>query len=959
MEECGSAQDVCTGMDGLCQLGSQQPVPFTSYHSYMKLLKVYREVLVDRITNTECVLSNLLKHKYISREEAELSQQQPTQPAKVRQILDLIESKGEESAEYFLHILYQASEIYTDLGPWLKEIQYQPSELIWTKSVIITDTVCQYIQKIKHDLRQDTRFVTSYVKKEDILLEDTFTETLMELINEVNETIGTISHLEDLFSDNGVINEDAETVFLTGDAGVGKTVLLQRLQNLWSKGELCTDVKFFFKFRCRLFNSFKEEDMLSLRDLLFKYNCYPDQDADRVFSYIQQHPATVLFTLDGFDEINVDSDLHDIPDISSPFEPTSPVALLLNLLRGKLLKGSKKLLTARTGTILPLRMVRKRVVLKGFSKEHLLGYLKKFFKNKADQALVLTQLEANPHLCSLCSVPLFCWIIFKCYEHFHSTRSPQRLMDYVTLTDIYLLMLEVFLNRSTKVGLNKQSNSRNDIFKANKCVLVRLGKLARRGIENHDFIFSQEHITAANISQGDVQLGFIKTASHYDGCGNQSTYEFIHLTLQSFFTAFVLVVDEKISARETISFFSRCDHRVTRTHVNRLLLHCLGYSMYCGKELSEMNEHLQFTTLFLCGLLSKTKWDFFKHLSSAGSVQRKRSALKSYLVNRVRTHLKALPHSPLQGFSGVQALPHFIWLLRYIFETQSEALGSLAARGICADYIKLTFCNAFSADCSAIANILRHRKKLIGLELDNNNINDYGVKELIPCFDKLTVVRLSVNQITDDGVKVLAEELTKHKVIQFLGLYRNQITDVGACYVAQIIEECPSCQTVKIGLNKLTGEGGRLLAQAIQKNKAFKILGMWGNQIGDLGATAFAETLRDHPSLQELSLAANGISAEGGKSLAAALRDNRSLEIFWLTENQLNDETAFFFAEALRVNKSLLHLWLIKNKITSVGANHFLEVLNGNTVIQEICLNGNSISAEEAKRYGTEKRLVL
>nr|CDO19219.1 Nucleotide-binding oligomerization domain-containing protein 1 [Chiloscyllium griseum] len=945
-------------MDTVFQPGLHQ-VSIVSAHSFTKLLKLHREVLVGCIKNTECVLKNLIKHEYISTEEAELSQQHPTQAAKVRKILDLVESKGEETAEYFIHILHQANEIYTDLSPWLKEIEYQPSEYILGKSVIITDAVYQYIQKIKHDIRQDTKFVTSYVQKEDILLDDAYTETLMELINGVNETKGTISNLEDLFSDTGIINEDADTVFVTGDAGVGKTILLQRLQNLWSKGELCANVKFFFKFRCRIFNSFREEDKISLRDLLFKYNCYPDKDTDEIFSYIRQHPDSVLFTLDGFDEISVDCDLSDIPDVSSPFDPTHPITLLMNLLRGKLLKGSKKLLTARTGTNLPLRMVRKRVTLKGFTKDHLLQYLKKFFKNQPHQTLVLTQLEANPHLCSLCSVPLFCWIIFKCYKHLQSECNSQQMLDYVTLTDIYLLMLEVFLNRSSKTRLNERNKSQSETFKAKKDSLMRLGKLAKEGIESNNFIFSQEQITAAGISEEDLQLGFIKSAGHYDGCGNQSTYEFLHLTLQSFFTAFFLVVNERIRAKEIITFFSKCDHYLTGPQANIVFLRCLGYKSHHRKDPFETNEHLQFTTLFICGLLCKAKRDLFKHLSSTGSIQRKRSALKTYLADCIKSHLKNLPQAPFEEFCRVQALPRFVWLMRYIFETQSEAVASLAAKGICADYIKLTFCNAFSADCSAIANILRHRKKSIALELDNNNINDYGVKELIPCFDKLTVVRLSVNQVTDDGAKVLAEELLKYKIIKILGLYRNQITDVGARFIAQIVEECPHLRTLKIGLNKLTSEGGKLLAQAIQKSKAIKDVGMWGNQIGDVGAAAFAEAIRNHPSLKELSLAANRISAEGGKSLAAALQDNRCLEIFWLTENQLNDEAAALFAEALRVNKSLLHLWLINNRITEVGANCFFKILKENATIEEICLNGNNISAEGAKRFAEEQRILL
>uniref|UniRef100_UPI00398F5772 nucleotide-binding oligomerization domain-containing protein 1-like n=1 Tax=Pristiophorus japonicus TaxID=55135 RepID=UPI00398F5772 len=920
--------------------------------SCLDLLTVHRVELVNGIKNTECILDNLLQSGYFTSEDKELVQENRIRYDKVRAILDIIYSKGHEAAEYFVHVIYLAKELYPELQDWIKEIQYQPSEHLLRKPVLLTDAVCQYSEKLRRQLKRETKFVTSYVQKEDTLLDDTYTETLMELINAVNETQGSISHLEDLFSDTGVINEDAETVFVTGDAGVGKTILLQRLQNLWSKGELCADVKFFFKFRCRIFNSFKEEDKISLRDLLFKYNCYPDKDADEIFSYIQQHPASILFTLDGFDEINVDCDLNDIPDISSPFDPTHPVALFMNILQGKLLKGSKKLLTARTGTNLPLRMVRKRVTLKGFSKDHLLRYLKKFFKNEAHQTLVLTQLEANPHLCSLCSVPLFCWIIFKCYEHFRSTCSSQGLSHSVTLTDIYLLMLEVFLNRSFKVGLNKRNNSQSETFKAKRGALMRLGKLAKEGIENSNFIFSQEQISAAYISEEDLELGFVKPAGHYDGCGNQSTYEFLHLTLQSFFTAFSLVVDEEISARDTMKFFAGHVPPGRQQQALSPSVPCSNSERSCREFLLEFREHFQLTAFFLCGLLSKSKADLLNHLTCQRKVQKKRSALKSYLVGCVKTYMT-------NGFYQMRAVPRFLWLLRCIFEMQSKDVASLAAKGICKNCIKLTYCNVYSADCSAIAFIFRDLQKTIALELDNNNINDYGVKELIPCFSKLRVIRLNANQITDDGVQVLTEELKKYKIVQFLGLYKNQITDTGAQYVSTLINECPSLIKLTIGYNKITSEGGKMLAQAVQKSQTMKHIWMWGNQIGDSGAVAFAKALRNHPSLKELSLAANGISTEGGKSLAAALKDNSSLKILWLTGNELDDEAARCFADVLKVNRSLQSLWLIKNNITLLGANSLIEALRENSSMREICLKSNTISIEEAAALKVEQRIVF
>lgn len=130
-----------------------------------------------------------------------------------------------------------------------------------------------------------------------------------------------------------------------------------------------------------------------------------------------------------------------------------------------------------------------------------------------------------------------------------------------------------------------------------------------------------------------------------------------------------------------------------------------------------------------------------KHLVPTAALRRKRKALWTHLFASLRSHLKSLPRVQSGGFNQVQALPTFIWMLRCIYETQSEKVGQLAARGICANYLKLTFCNACSADCSALSFVLHHLRKRLALDLDNNNLNDFGVRELQPCFSRLTVIR--------------------------------------------------------------------------------------------------------------------------------------------------------------------------------------------------------------------------
>ncbi|KAK4827243.1 hypothetical protein QYF61_015690 [Mycteria americana] len=933
--------------------------PGASPPSFIALLKVYRELLVSRIRNTQCLIDNLIKNDYFSTEDAEIVVQFPTQADKVRKILDLVQSKGEEVSEYFIRVLQKVTDAYYELQPWLDEIGYEPSENICSKPVVNTDPVSRYCQKLRYELGRDSKFVMSYAQREEMLLEEIYSNSIMELVSFTNESLGEVCQLEALFEDAvGLINEDGETIYVFGDAGIGKSILLQKIQSLWARKELDIGAKFFFRFRCRMFSCFKEDEAICLKDLLFKYNCYPDQDPTEVFHHILQFPHTVLFTFDGFDEIYSNFDLSSVPEMCSPNEPTHPLVLLVSLLRGKLLKGSKKILTARTGTEIQRNIIRKKVLLRGFSSNNLKEYTATFFKDEGQRTLVLNQLEANPNLCSLCSVPLFCWIIFKCYEHFHSMFDSHELPDCsVTLTDVFLLMIEVHLNRSLKTSLLKNnSRSQAEVFKSRRETLLALGKMAYKGMENSFFIFEQEEVSSANISEEDLQLGFLRTVKGYSGCDNQSTYEFLHLTLQSFFTALFLVIEEKVGAKELLQFFNECSSTETAQPT------CLRIpwlkKQLAGQDPFRNNEHFHFTNLFLCGLLSRSKQKLFRYLVLPAVIKRKRKTLITYLGESMKSHLKGLTRSRLPNYNQIQVQPNFVWMLRCLYETQNEKVGKLAAKRMHANYIKLTYCNAYSADCSAISFVMHHFQKRLGLDLDNNNINDYGVKQLLPCFSKLAVIRLSVNQVTDHGVRILCEELSKYQIVTFLGLYNNQITDVGAKYVAKLIEECSSLEYVKIGANKITSEGGKCLAQAIQKSKTMFEIGMWGNQVGDEGAKAFAEALRNHPRLTNVSLAFNGITTEGGKSIAEAMQQNDSVKIFWLTKNELDDEAAMSFAEMLKVNKKLVHLWLIQNQITAKGVKYLSEALKENTAIKEVCLNGNLISQEEAKAFESEERII-
>ncbi|KAM7382383.1 hypothetical protein PAMP_002113 [Pampus punctatissimus] len=853
--------------------------------SCLNILTYHRELLVSRLKSIQCIVDNLLACGFFCEEDAEIIQRTVTKTDQVRRILELVQCKGEEACTYFIYIIYKVCDAYIDLQPWLKEINYNPSEDMTVMKVVNTDPISRFYEKLRHEMSRDTSFIMSYGQREETRLEDLYTDTVMELLNDSNESMGFLEDLDQLLGEHAVFNPQGEIIYIQGDAGVGKSILLQKLQNLWTKKELRTDAIFFFRFRCRMFSTFKDTEQISLRDLLFKYNCYPDHDPDNeVFDYILRFPEKVIFTFDGYDEIQEDVDMINVAEVASPEDRAHPLQLLLSLLCGKLLKGSQKVLTARTGVEIQSRVIRKKVALRGFSPAHLKTYINLHFKEQEYRELVSVQLDASPHLCGLCSIPLFCWIIFKSFRHLHTMHDSFELPETcITLTDIFLLLSEVFLSRSASPApslVKKRTRCPSETFKAGLKPLTAFAKLALQGIERGSFICSQEEITACGLTVEDLPLGFLRAVCEYDASESPGAFEFLHMTLQCFLAAFALVLDEQVAASSILKFFTECSRKRERS--------CLPFNFcICGsskpneKKPFTTNEHLHFTNLFLCGLLSKAHTNLMEHLISPVLLKKKQVLLKSYLSTSVKSHLQGLPQHKGDKRQKVHVLPNFLWILRCIFETGSKDIAQMTAKGITADFIKLGHCNVYSGDCTALNFVLQHRRKLLGLDMDNNNISDFGIKQLRPSFCKMTVVRFCVNHLSDSSIEILAEELCKHKVVEILGLYSNHITDDGAKLVAQIIEECPKLKVVKLGKNKITSVGGKYLASAIQKSKSIFDVGMWGNTIGDEGAEAFAEALRHHPSLTNLSLSANGITSKGGKSLAEALKQNSCLRIFW------------------------------------------------------------------------------
>lgn len=105
-------------------------------------------------------------------------------------------------------------------------------------------------------------------------------------------------------------------------------------------------------------------------------------------------------------------------------------------------------------------------------------------------------------------VPLFCWIIFRCFQHFHDTfRELPRscLISRWQLTDIFLLVTEVHLNRTQPTSLvqprTRGARQRPSAPRPGTRCARWAGWLTgawRRGL----FVFNQDEVQASEVREG-------------------------------------------------------------------------------------------------------------------------------------------------------------------------------------------------------------------------------------------------------------------------------------------------------------------------------------------------------------------------------------------------------------------------------------------------------------------------
>jgi len=249
------------------------------------------------------------------------------------------------------------------------------------------------------------------------------------------------------------------------------------------------------------------------------------------------------------------------------------------------------------------------------------------------------------------------------------------------------------------------------------------------------------------------------------------------------------------------------------------------------------------------------------------------------------------------------------------------------------------------------------------------------IKEAIIANPRLSVVKLSYNDLRDEGVKAIAEGISAngkhHPSLSTLDLGFNSIGDVGCEALAvHALAGNFVLETLYLSGNRIEEKGAMSIAGAILHGSALSQIHLTANSIRSSGLKALAGAIAQVDakirmdqqqqqsrakdgwrSVQKLFLSCAGFDEAGFIPIPGMLLTNTSLTTLCLNNNKINDQGMMLLSQALSQNKNipLESLELSFNEITDQGLEFLMNSVWGSTTLKKLKVDNNKIQDRGAQ----------
>ena len=594
-------------------------------------------------------------------------------------------------------------------------------------------------------------------------------------------------------------------VLVEGDASIGKTTLCIAVSEDWANGKLFQQFELILLLPLRMKAVASAGSLPELLKLL-----HPSPSLyDLVARYLEDKEGeSVLVIADGWDELGESQRQQD--------------SFLYQFLFGNRFCLMSVVVTSRPSASAPLHElpdIDRFVEVRGFSKEHIVEYIQSEFtsdQGKADR--LREQLEGNPLVESVCSVPLNCAIVC------HLWRTLEKAFP-ATMTELCTkIILNLVLRNIRKLDAYK-SVLELPKFDSLPADLQQswwlLCEFAFQVLEKDQLVFSQEELEAffpegLVLDKRILCFGLLQSAG---SVGVGIPFHFLHLTFQEYLAALHLARQPTDKQFEN---FRRHKSKSSSQHRFKMV-----WKFFFG-----INSNLEFNgdkISFIQQTLECVAGDVHDRLSVC------HCAFEAHndLINKNITQYLA---SSKMVYFGYPRTAHDCSAILYV-------IANLQEYGRCLD---IKFGNASENQIIELVHILASKKgKLWISKLD------------------LSGSRLTVSSLQALESAVRGDVLAKLKDLNLEGSLTSD-ADTNTKWLAVLSGHCPNLESLDLSNNNLGVPG----ASAIAKIYVSGWLHLNKTNLGDEGLAIFIESLK---VISHLRLADNDIHASGVSSLADAV----------------------------------------------------------------------------------------
>ena len=702
-------------------------------------------------------------------------------------------------------------------------------------------------------------------------------------------------------------------ILVEGDAGIGKTTLCISVSEDWANGKL------FQQFELVLHLPLRMKVVASAGSLpeLLKLLHPSPRLCESVARYLEEEEGkSVLIIADGWDELG-ESERQKSSFLYQLLFETFPFISVV--------------VTSRpfaSASFHRLSCIDRFAEIQGFSKENIREYIESEFPSDQRKVIsLLEQLEHNPLIESVCSVPLNCAIIC------HLWRTLEEALP-TTMTMLYTnIFLNIILRNIQKKDAFKHIDSLPNFIALPKELQqswALLCKFAFEAIVKDQIVFSQEKL-ADIFPHGLADIlcfGLLQTAKTILETGYGMSFHFLHLTFQEYLAAFHLATLPSIERLELFQYHHSLPFMVFRFFFGIYfnLVGCTDcapiqpYVSYIRDELvcchcafEARNKVIVKKIIHL--LIDKGESQYYRPWFGSP-----RTAHDCSAVLYVIDNMEECSQGMNIGFSGYHITENQI---RALTNSLANKHGKLQVRKLDLSGNKLT--------CECVGNLLDRAanafQSLEELNLRDTKIEPEKITIILgkPSCQALSDLDLSHNNLGVSGLQALenvvnAGWLANLRRLELSGCLTDDAnTNASALetFLKSLSAHCPRFYTLNLSDNDLGVPGASALAVAISQHNIltsphYKWVSLWLNwinlnntKLGDEGLRAFFENMESHYPFVYLNLNNNSIHATGLMCFASWLKDVVEIDyedltcILYLGDNPLGHEGVITVGEIL------------------------------------------------------------